>query len=289
MAYRLFLLLQHLVPQHLLSRSVGLLARCRLRWISQPFIRWFIRRYGVDMSEARQEDPGAYADFIDFFTRPLKPGIRPLAGDEATAVCPADGIVSQLGRIRNQSLLQAKGRHFTLEALLGDEQSAATFRDGSFATVYLSPRDYHRVHMPLGGRLTAMRYIPGRLFSVNQTTADGIDNLFARNERVVCLFDTDAGPMALVLVGAMIVASVETVWSGEVCPAAGGTFHEDHSRRSPAVQIPRGGEMGRFKLGSTVIVLFGRDAVTLDERLRAGGTVRMGQALGSVSGARNVR
>ncbi len=289
MADRLFLLLQHLVPQHLLSRSVGILARCRLRWISQPFIRWFIRRYGVDMSEAQREDPGAYVDFIDFFTRSLKPGIRPLAGDEASAVCPADGILSQLGPIRDESLLQAKGRHFTLRALLGDEPSAATFRDGSFATVYLSPRDYHRVHMPLGGRLTAMRYIPGRLFSVNQTTAGGVENLFARNERVVCLFDTDAGPMALVLVGAMIVASVETLWSGEVCPAATGAFYEDYSKRSPAVQIPRGGEMGRFKLGSTVIVLFSRDAVTVNERLRAGDTVQMGQVLGSVSGARNVR
>lgn len=282
MTDRLFILLQHIAPQHLLSRLVGVLARCRLRWISQPFIRWFIRRYGVNMEEAASPEPTAYHDFIDFFTRPLRDGTRPLTGDDSTAVSPADGEISQLGRIRDNLLLQAKGRDFSLQALLGDAADAEPFRNGSFLTVYLAPRDYHRVHMPLGGTLTAMRYIPGRLFSVNHTTAAGVPDLFARNERVVCHFDTDAGPMALVLVGAMIVAGVETVWSGEVCPAGRGPFRQDFRRHSPAVRIPRGGEMGRFKLGSTVIVLFGQDAVELTAGLRAGGTVRMGQAIGTV-------
>lgn len=282
MTDRLFIVLQHIVPQHLLSRLVGVLARCRLRWISQPFIRWFIRRYGVDMKEAAEPDPATYGDFIEFFTRPLRDGARPLAGDDHTAVAPADGEISQLGRIRDDLLLQAKGRDFTLQALLGDEAAAEPFRNGSFLTVYLAPRDYHRVHMPLGGTLTAMRYIPGRLFSVNHTTAARVPDLFARNERVVCHFDTDAGPMVLVLVGAMIVAGVETVWSGEVCPAGRAPFRQDFRRHSPAVRIPRGGEMGRFKLGSTVIALFGQDAVELTAGLRAGDTARMGQAIGSL-------
>jgi phosphatidylserine decarboxylase len=286
MADRLFILLQHLVPQHLLSRVVGVFARCRLRWVSQPFIRWFIRRYGVDMTEAETQDPGAYPDFIAFFTRPLRPGIRPLDGDATVPVCPADGQLSQSGRIRDHELLQAKGRTFTLGALLGDEQAAGHYRDGSFATIYLSPRDYHRVHMPLDGTLTAMRYIPGRLFSVNHTTAQHVPGLFARNERVVCHFETGIGPMALVLVGAMIVASVETVWAGEVCPVSRRPFLKEYSDHSPDVRIPRGGEMGRFKLGSTVIVLFGRDAVELDGRLRPEGGVRLGQALGTATLAR---
>lgn len=288
MTDRLFILLQYLVPQHLLSRAVGLLARCRLRWVSQPFIRWFIHRYHVDMTEAATPDPSQYADFIAFFTRPLKAGARPIEGDESTVVCPADGQVSQLGDIHDRQLLQAKGRTFTLEALLGDRTAAEPFRNGWFATVYLSPRDYHRVHMPLGGALTAMRYVPGRLFSVNHTTAEQVPDLFARNERVICHFDTEAGPMAVVLVGAMIVASVETVWSGEICPATRKPLLKEYHARSPAIRIARGEEMGRFKLGSTVIVLFGRDAVTLDSSLHPGKTVRMGEAMAGGAGSRSI-
>lgn len=286
MADRLFILLQHLAPQHLLSRGAGALARCRLRWVSQPFIHWFIRRYGVDMSEAETPDPGAYPDFIAFFTRPLRAGIRPLDGDDTVPVCPADGQLSQWGRIHDHELLQAKGRTYTLEALLGDDQAAERFRNGTFATIYLAPRDYHRVHMPLGGTLTAMRYIPGRLFSVNHTTAQHVPDLFARNERVVCHFDTAIGPMAVILVGAMIVAGVETVWSGEVCPATHKPFLEEYQQRSPAIRIARGAEMGRFKLGSTVIVLFGQDAVELNANLRPEDGVRLGQALGTTATAR---
>lgn len=281
MADRLFILLQHLVPQHLLSRAAGALARCRLRWISQPFIRWFIRHYGVDMSEAATEDPSAYPDFNAFFTRPLKAGIRPLDGDGAVPVCPADGQLSQSGLLHDDELLQAKGRTYTLEALLGEAQAAERFRNGGFATIYLAPRDYHRVHMPLDGTLTAMRYIPGRLFSVNHTTAQHVPDLFARNERVVCHFDTELGPMAMVLVGAMIVASVETVWAGEVCPAARKPFLEEYHQRASAIRMARGEEMGLFRMGSTVVVLFGPDAVALDTGLRPGDRVRLGQALGN--------
>jgi len=287
MTERLFILLQHLVPQHLLSRAAGRLARSRRRWISQPFIRWFIGRYGVDMNEAAPPDPSQYSDFIAFFTRPLQPGARPLAAGESSIVCPADGQISQLGRIKDHHLPQAKGRTFTLATLLGDSAAAETFRDGSFATIYLAPRDYHRVHMPLAGTLTAMRYIPGRLFSVNHVTAAHVPDLFARNERVICHFETAAGPMVLVLVGAMIVAGVETVWSGPVCPAEREPFLEEYQNRTPVIRLGRGEEMGRFQLGSTVIALFRPDAVTLHGSLHAGQSVRMGQLLATVASGRS--
>jgi phosphatidylserine decarboxylase len=239
-----------------------------------------VKRYNVDMAEAHQTDPMAFENFIDFFTRELKAGARPLPVDSSTPVCPADGAINQLGPITEGRLLQAKGRHFSLTQLLGgDEQSSSAFNSGCFMTVYLSPRDYHRVHMPLTGTLTAMTYIPGKLFSVNNTTAEHVPGLFARNERVVCLFDTERGPMAMVLVGAMIVAGVETVWAGEVCPGNRKAFSVHYPQDAPQVTLQRGEEMGRFKLGSTVIVLFGPDAVALKESLKAGDTVRMGEAI----------
>lgn len=279
MTDRLFILMQYLVPQHLLSRIVGMVGRCRLKPVKGLFIRWFIGRYGVDMNEAAQPDPAEYDSFIDFFTRPLKAGIRPLVGDETMPVSPVDGEVSQAGRLEDDLLLQAKGRQYSLRDLLGDDRHTETFCNGSFVTLYLAPGDYHRIHMPMAGTLTGMRYVPGSLFSVNHTTAQHVPGLFARNERVVCFFDTDLGPMAMVLVGAMIVAGIETVWSGEVCPAARGPFFKDYRDYSPAVQLGRGAEMGRFKLGSTVIVMFGPDAITFNERLKHGERVRMGQAL----------
>ena len=189
--------------------------------------------------------------------------------------------------IKNNNLIQAKGRFFSIEALLGgDSRMATLFQEGCFATVYLSPRDYHRVHMPLAGRLQKMIFIPGKLFSVNQATADNVHNLFARNERVVCLFQTDAGPMALILIGAMIVASIETVWSGQVCPSAGSRPMRttDYNQHSPPIELSAGSEMGRFKLGSTVIVLFAHGAITLETELNANTSVRMGQLLGRING-----
>lgn len=279
----LFILMQYLVPQHLLSRLAGKLADCQWPVIKAPFIAWFIRRYQVDMTQALDPDPAAYASFNAFFTRALRADARPLQGDERSAVSPADGVISQLGPVRDGLLLQAKGRRFSLQSLLGgDAALAEEFAEGCFATIYLSPRDYHRVHMPLPGTLREMIYVPGKLFSVNQLTANRVDNLFARNERLVCIFDTDHGPMALILVGAMIVGSVDTIWAGQVCPAPHRLRRTDYRHHSPAVQIARGAEMGRFKLGSTVIAVFAENRVELKAELAAGANISMGEMLGTV-------
>ncbi|MDP6536449.1 MAG: archaetidylserine decarboxylase [Gammaproteobacteria bacterium] len=280
-----FVLLQYLLPQHALSRFVALFAEGS--FLKNALIKTFIRRYRVDLSEALISDPAEFASFNAFFTRELKPGARPIEDAGDSFVCPADGTISQLGNISNDQLLQAKGRHYSVVDLLGgDTELAAQFLDGSFATVYLSPRDYHRVHMPLAGRLDRMVYIPGKLFSVNARTTAAVPNLFARNERVACLFQSDAGPMALILVGAMIVAGIETVWSGQVCPGLKSrTVRESsYTDHSPPIELPTGAEMGRFKLGSTVIALFGPGAVDLDSTLMPEAAVRMGQAMGTVVG-----
>ena len=280
-----FVLLQYLLPQHALSRFVALFAEGS--FLKNALIKTFIRRYKVDLSEALISDPAEFASFNAFFTRELKPGARPIEDAGDSFVCPADGTISQLGNISNDQLLQAKGRHYSVVDLLGgDTELAEQFLDGSFATVYLSPRDYHRVHMPLAGRLDRMVYIPGKLFSVNAQTTAAVPNLFARNERVACLFQSDAGPMALILVGAMIVAGIETVWSGQVCPdLKNRTVRESsYTDHSPPIELPTGAEMGRFKLGSTVIALFGPGAVDLDSTLMPEAAVRMGQAMGTVVG-----
>ena len=276
---RLFIIMQYLLPQHLLSRLAGCIADCTWPWLKNAFIGWFVKRYQVDMSEARVEEPTAYACFNDFFTRALKDGARPLDQATDSVLCPADGAISQLGAIEHGRIFQAKGQSFsTLELLGGNPEHAALFQGGQFATVYLSPRDYHRVHMPLGGTLREMIYVPGKLFSVNRNTAENVPELFARNERVVCLFDPDAGPMAVVLVGAMIVASVETPWAGLIAPPRRQLRTQRYGQPAPA--LGRGEEMGRFKLGSTAIVLFGPGRTVWDESLRAGDAVRMGQGMG---------
>ena len=279
---RLFILFQYLLPHHLLSRLAGCLANCTWGWVKNPFITWFVKRYQVDMSEAQEENPTAYSSFNDFFTRALKPNARPLDQTPGGILCPADGAISQLGKIEHGRIFQAKGHSFSVQELLGgNAELAAPFQGGEFATVYLSPRDYHRVHMPLGGTLKEMIYVPGKLFSVNQTTAENVPALFARNERVVCLFDTEAGPMALVLVGAMIVASVETVWAGLVAPPSRTLRSTAYGQAAPSLE--KGDEMGRFKLGSTAIVLFGPDAMRWNETLKAGDSVQMGQLMGSLA------
>ncbi len=279
----LFILLQHLLPQHLLSRLTGCLAELRHpRWLKNLMISTFIKSFGVDMREAEEPYPEAYLNFNAFFTRPLRPGIRPLA--EADIVCPADGSVSQIGRIEEASVLQAKGRRYSTWSLLGgDEERAAQFRNGHFATIYLSPRDYHRVHMPIAGELVATRYIPGKLFSVNGTTAGGVERLFARNERLVCYFDTAAGPMAMVLVGAMVVAGIETVWEGQVAPPPRALRQRDYRELPAPVRLAKGEEMGRFKLGSTVILLFPEGRMGWSPDYSAGSPTRLGEALGSLA------
>ncbi|HEY0202269.1 MAG TPA: archaetidylserine decarboxylase [Burkholderiaceae bacterium] len=276
---RLAVLLQYLLPKHALTTLAGRVARRRGGAATTALIRRFVRRYGVDMAEAAQPDPAAYATFNDFFTRALRPGARPLA--QASLVCPVDGAVSQCGAISNGQLLQAKGHHYTTAALLGgDAHWAARFADGHFATIYLSPRDYHRIHMPCDGRLLRMVHIPGDLFSVNPATARGVPGLFARNERVVCLFDAPQGqgPFALVLVGATIVGSMATVWHGVVNPPRPGQVRTwDYADQG--ITLRQGEEMGRFLLGSTVVLLFPAGPLAFAPGWAAGRAVQLGEAM----------
>lgn len=276
---KLFIKLQHLVPQHALSRVIGRIASCNNKLIKNTFITWFIKRYQVDMTLAAEENPRAYASFNDFFTRALKPGIRPICGEPTALVCPADGAISQLGKIAQDRIFQAKGQDYSVEELLGgDTALAQEFSEGEFATVYLSPKDYHRVHMPYGGKLRTMISIPGDLFSVNTVTAENVPRLFSRNERVAAIFDTDIGPMAVVLVGAIIVAGIETVWDGQLAPMGS---RETQTSLYPYqnIQLEKGAEMGRFKLGSTAIILFAKDKIRWEAQFVAGATTRVGVKL----------
>ena len=277
---KLFIALQYLIPQRLLSRAAGLLAETSIAWIKNPFTQWFVRQYGVNMSEAIIEDPCAYPSFNAFFTRALKEGARPINTDKNTIVSPADGAISQLGDIENGRIFQAKGQDFSLTELLGGNvELAKPFMAGKFATVYLSPKDYHRVHMPYAGKLKSMVHVPGDLFSVNTVTAANVPRLFARNERTVCIFDTDIGPMAVVLVGAMIVASIETVWAGQTTPLKR-EIKTTHYAQNNKVELEKGEEMGRFKLGSTAVILFGKDTINWDEHYQAGTATIMGAKIG---------
>lgn len=281
----LFIVCQYLVPQHLLSRVVGKIAECRWRWVKNTFISWFVRRYGVNMQEAAETEPLKYSDFNAFFTRALKPDARPIDEQKDTIICPADGAISQLGPIRKGRLFQAKFQYFDLIELLGGDQAIAEpFQNGQFATIYLSPKDYHRVHMPLTGKLKTMVYIPGDLFSVNGVTAENVPRLFARNERAVCIFDTEIGPMAMVLVGAMIVAGIETVWAGQVAPIKREIRTQHYAGRRKPINLKKGEEMGRFKLGSTVILLFGPQVMQWLDNYQAGSATRLGEVLGTIGG-----
>ncbi len=278
---QLFLASQYLAPHHLVSRFFGYASDCREPAVKNWMISRFVRKYGVNMSEALQEDPLAYECFNDFFTRALKDGARPLDEEPGSVVCPADGAISQMGAIEQGRIFQAKGHSYGLADLLGgDTERAAPFQGGQFATIYLSPKDYHRVHMPVAGTLREMVHVPGRLFSVNPLTARNVPRLFARNERVVCIFDTEHGPMAVVLVGAMIVASIETVWAGLVTPFKRRvkSVRYDAAARAP-IFLEKGAEMGRFKLGSTAIVLFGPDKIRWADTPSVLGPVRMGELL----------
>lgn len=280
MSDRLAVLPQYVLPKRALTQFAGALARRSLGDFTQYKIRRFVARYGVDMSEAAEPDLTRYLSFNDFFTRALKPGVRPLA--QADFVCPVDGRISQLGAIDGEQLLQAKGHVYSTTALLsGDVTEAARYRDGSFATIYLSPRDYHRIHMPCAGRLRSMVYVPGDLFSVNPTTARGVPGLFARNERVVCLFDGAHGPFALVLVGATIVGSMATVWHGVVNPPRARHIRRwDYTAQQPPIELQAGDEMGRFLLGSTVVLLFPKDTLRFVPDWAPSRPVRLGEAMG---------
>jgi len=273
---------QYILPHHPLSRLMGKLTHSENKTWKNLFIRQIVRHYGVNMDEAMDSDINTYPSFNHFFTRALKPDARSIANNPSDIACPADGAVSQSGTITEGNIIQAKGKSYTAVDLLGgDEQRAAPFKKGQFTTIYLSPKDYHRLHMPLDGTLKEMIHIPGRLFSVNAATANSVPRLFARNERVVTLFDTEAGPMALVLVGAIFVASIETVWHGEVTPPTAKNIQTWHYSDN-APQLKRGEELGRFNMGSTIIALFGEDVIHWKNDFSAGKTVQLGEKIGAV-------
>lgn len=279
MADKLKVLLQYLIPQHGLSLLMGKIAESKNATIKNTFAKWFIKKYGIDMSIAERENPEDYETFNDFFTRSLKPDVRPIAEGDEVIVNPADGKVSQLGPIEQGFIFQAKGHRYSAKTLLGgDAELAKPFEDGEFATIYLSPKDYHRVHMPMAGKLTKMLHVPGKLFSVNPLTARNVPNLFARNERVVAMFDTEIGPMAMVLVGATIVGSIETVWEGTITPPTRDDIKVwDYNDKD--IQLEKGAEMGRFKLGSTVILLFPKDTIEWEANMKAYAPTIMGTPL----------
>ncbi len=278
----LFVYSQYLTPQHLLSRAAGKVAECEQPRFKNALIEWFIRKYGVNMAEAERQSPEEFKHFNDFFTRSLKPDARTIDTRKEIIISPVDGAVSQLGDIRQGQIFQAKGQSFSLVELLGgDVDRAQPFMGGKFATIYLSPKDYHRIHMPISGTLKEMVYIPGKLFSVNPVTAENVPRLFARNERVAAIFDTELGPMAMVLVGAMIVASIETVWSGLVAPLKREVKSQHYNLSNP-ITLEKGVEMGRFKLGSTVVLAFPENTADFLEAFQAGSNVRMGEAFGTI-------
>jgi phosphatidylserine decarboxylase len=270
--------LQYFLPKKLLTQLAGALARREGGAVTTSVIRWFIKRYGVVMNEAANPDPAAYKTFNDFFTRALKPGVRPFA--ECDFLCPVDGAISQFGAIEIDQIFQAKGYSYSTTALVGgDATLAKQFEHGSFATIYLSPKDYHRIHMPYDGELRRMIYVPGDLFSVNPATAQAVPGLFARNERVVCVFDTPHGPFVNVLVGATIVGSMATVWHGVVNPPRSADVREWIYKPGEVV-LKKGDEMGRFLLGSTVVMLWPKDVIKFNETWSPARGVRMGERMG---------
>ena len=275
--------LQKLLPQHRLSRLAGKLADSRRDWVRRSLIRSFAAFYDISLAEALREDLDDYVSFNDFFTRVLKPDARPMPADPATIVSPADGTLSQFGEIQHDMLYQAKGKHYSLDALLGADPIAGKLDGGWFSTIYLAPSDYHRVHMPLEGRLLRYHAVPGELFSVNALTAEGITDLFCRNERLVCIFDTALGEVAMVLVGAMIVASIETVWGEPRSPYREYCSVDLSNATDPgSLKFTRGQEMGRFLLGSTVILCLPRGKFSASESLAEGHSIRLGSPIGRI-------
>ncbi len=274
-----FVFLQKVLPKRLVTELMGRFAERHVPILTPAFMKWFAKRFDVDMSEAEKEQLSDYRTFNEFFTRPLKDGLRPLQVTSTEIACPVDGAISQIAPIESDQVIQAKGKYYSLSALLANqERMVSNYTDGAFTTIYLSPKDYHRIHMPIQGKLTSMTYVPGDLYSVNQATVRELDNLFARNERVICEFDTDKGKMAMILVGATIVGSIETVWSGTITPPRSGQVHHwDYTDQD--ISLAQGAEMGRFKLGSTVILLFEKDTIRWLDSLQADDAVRLGQKI----------
>lgn len=271
---------QYLIPQHTLSVLMHRLTQSEVRWFKNGFIRFITAKYKVNINEAAQTDLEFFASFNAFFTRELRTGSRPIAEGEAVITSPVDGVISQTGRVIQGQIVQAKGRQYSvLELLGGDSLLAKQFEQGQFSTIYLSPKDYHRIHMPLTGKLRKMIYIPGKLFSVNPRTARSVPKLFARNERVVTVFDTEQGPLVMVLVGAIFVGSMETVWSGQITPPYGKAIqHWDYDGKE-AITLHKGEEMGRFNMGSTVVILLPLTSQAFKQDLAAGAAIQLGQAM----------
>lgn len=271
---------QFLIPQHSLSVLMHRLTQSRVAWFKNLFIRFICWKFKVDISEAASADLADYPSFNAFFTRNLKSGIRPMATGQDVVVSPVDGAISQLGKVIQGRIIQAKGRDYSVTELLGgNEALAAQYEAGQFATIYLSPKDYHRIHMPVSGKLTAMRYVPGKLFSVNPRTARAVPELFARNERLVCQFDTEYGPLVMVLVGAIFVGSMETVWSGQMTPPYGKAIQDWHYSGEQAITLEKGEEMGRFNMGSTVVMLLPPAMKDFNHRWQAADPIQLGQAM----------
>ena len=272
---------QYILPQHFLSRIVYALMRSEISWVKNLLIHLISRIAGINYSEALSPDPADYVSFNAWFTRELKPGVRTFDPDPQAFLSPCDGRISETGPLQENRILQAKGKVYSLQDLLANDPVCQQLVDGYFSTIYLSPKDYHRIHMPIGGRLQRMIHVPGRLFSVAPYTVQQVPRLFARNERVISIFDTDAGPLAMVLVGAMLVSSTETVWAGEVTP----TKNKEVTVKEyigEEISLAKGEEMGRFNMGSTVILLMPPGALKSLESLGAGDTVKVGQKLGAV-------
>ena len=283
MAHRadLFVALQRLLPKHMLSRLIAKTAESKTPWLKNVLISRAISAFNINMDEALSDDLNDYENFNAFFTRALKDGVRPITSEPKSIACPADGAISQAGPISKNKILQAKGIDYSTGRLLGNTAEAKLYEDGSFATIYLSPRDYHRVHIPLAGKLISTRYIPGELFSVNDQTAQVLPDLFARNERLVCEFESDeVGTFAVIFVGAMLVAGIETVWGGFEAPGPGAVRETDFSDQS--LNFAKGDEIGRFKFGSTVIMLFQDQKTSWTDKIEPHATVYMGEQIGTI-------
>ncbi len=279
------LLLQKLAPHQLLSRCAGYLARIEQPKIKNQFIRWLMQLYHIDLSEALQQDPTAYKSLNDFFLRSLQTDKRPIVQPAKAIASPVDGFVSQYGQITQGELIQAKGKHYSLYELLGANTDVTeTFNNGAYMTLYLAPENYHWVHMPFNGKLTGMIYVPGKLFSVNQLTLQQVPKVFARNERVISTFDTECGPMAVILVGAMLVGNIHTVWHGDVNPTHSKKIHrwQYPNPKTASVEVARGEAMGHFKMGSTVIVLFSENTVKWNSQLQTDQAIKFGEQIGEV-------
>ena len=274
-----------ILPTHAISRIVYRLSRCRVPFVKNNLIRIYLSLFDIDLSQARESDPFAYSSWNAFFTRALKDDVRPVDTDDKAIVSPVDGTISQIGCIDDNQIFQAKGHYYSVEALLADHALGGTFRNGAFITIYLSPRDYHRIHMPCSGKLNRMLHIPGRLYSVAPHTVNTIEGMFSKNERVVSLFDSANGSMALALVGAINVGAIETIWAGLVTPPAASQMSDLSYSPEDQIHIAKGEEMGRFNLGSTVILLFQEHQVKWLENLKTGDCLLMGQAIGHTAGA----